>query len=72
MLMPRDLEDILDLVRERVPDKQECQLKSFGLEDKEFLEDCYESTELLRKLIEPFIESSILLLRVTNSKTKLS
>jgi hypothetical protein len=36
MLMQKDLEDILDLVRERVPDKQECQLKSFGLEDKEY------------------------------------
>jgi hypothetical protein len=35
MLMPKDLEDILDSVRERVPDKQECQLKSFGSEDKE-------------------------------------
>jgi hypothetical protein len=36
MLMPKDLEDILVSVKEKVPDKQECQLKSFGLEDKEY------------------------------------
>ena len=35
MLKLKDLEDIQVMERERVPDKLECPLKSFGSEDKE-------------------------------------
>ena len=57
-LKPKDLEDIQVLVKEKVPDKQECQLRSFGSEDKESSEDYWESTEPLRRSIELFTESS--------------
>jgi len=68
----KDSVDILVQVKREVPDKAECQLKSFGLEDKESLEDFLESIELQRRSIELFITDSILLPRVINSKTKLS
>ena len=32
----REEEDIVELVKEEVPLNQECQLKSYGWEDKEF------------------------------------
>jgi len=66
----KDSVDILVLVKREVPEKAECQLKSFGLEDKEFWEDSSENIELQRRSIELFITDFILLLRVTNSRTK--
>ena len=57
-------------VRERVPETPECQLRSSGCEDKEFLEDFSESIERPRRSLPPSIIISTLLLRVTNSRTR--
>jgi hypothetical protein len=38
MLMPRDVDVILVQVKEREQERQECHKKSYGSEDKEFLE----------------------------------
>ena len=66
----KDSVDIPVPVKREVPEKAECQLKFSGSEDKESLEDSSESTELQRRSIELFITDSILLPRVTNSRTK--
>ena len=62
--------DTLVQVKRKVPDKQECPLKSSGSEDKEFWEDSWGNTELRRRSIELFITDSISLPRVINSRTK--
>ena len=62
--------DTLVQVKRKVPDKQECPLKSSGSEDKEFWEDSWGNTELQRRSIELFITDSISLPRVINSRTK--
>jgi len=69
---PRDSVDTAVQVKREVPGKQECQPKSFGLEDKESSEDFWESIELLKKSIELSTTSFTLLPRVTNSRTKQS
>ena len=67
---PNDLVDILVLVNVEELLKAECPQKYFGSEDKESWEDCWENTELLRKLIVLFIINSTLPQKVTNSKTE--
>jgi len=66
----KDSVDILVLVKREVPEKAECQPKSFGSEDKEFWEDSSENTELQRRSIELFITDFISLPKVINSRTK--
>jgi len=58
-------EDTPELVKERVPERQECQPKFFGLEDKEFSEDYSENIELPRKSINTNITNSTWDPRVT-------
>ena len=67
-----DSADILVLVSVEVLLKAECPLKSFGLEDKESLEDSWRSTELLKKSIVLSITNFILPQRVTNSRIEQS
>ncbi len=68
----KDSADTAVPVRREVQERQECPLKSFGSEDKEFWEDFWESIELQRRSIELFITDSTSPPRVTNSRTKLS
>ena len=62
--------DTLVQVKRKVPDKQECQPKSSGSEDKESWEDSWGNIELLKKSIELCTTDSTLLPRVINSRTK--
>ena len=70
ILLLRDSADTLDQVNEEVQDKAECPRKYYGSEDKECWGDCWRNTEHRKKLIGQSITSSILLQRVTSSKTK--
>merc|ERR1719263_1002164 len=62
-MRPREREDILVSVKERVPETQECHPRSSGSEDFS------ENIESPRRSALEFIINSILPLRVTNSKT---
>ncbi len=66
----RDSADTAVPVREKVPERQECPLKSSGLEDKEFSEDFSENTEPQKRSIELFIINSISPQRVISLRTK--
>jgi len=67
---PKEEEITLELVKEEVLVKAECQPKFYGSEDKESLEDYSESTDKLKKSIELFIINSILPQREISSKTE--
>ena len=67
---PKDWVDIPAPVKREVPERQECPLKSSGSEDKESSEDCWESTEPLKKSTELSITDSTSPPRVTSSRTR--
>jgi hypothetical protein len=50
-MKPREREDTVVMVRERVPEMLECHLRFSGWEDKEFSEDSSKNTEKPRKLL---------------------
>ena len=64
--------DIVVKVKEEVPEKQECQVKFYGLEELEFLDVYLKNIDKLKKLINTNIMNFIQQVKVTNSRTKKS
>jgi hypothetical protein len=59
------------MVKEKVPETQECPSKFYGWEDKEYWEDYWENIEPLKKSININTTNSILEAKETCTKIKL-